>query len=232
MVYVVTIWGDTREHAPTLAREGDHMTDTKDWHRLGAQVDTISRYRETVPLLNEDGLRAMLEAKFWSELDRLPTPERYMAVDALLSGYLSVDRGRSKVASTDTLLHHVELDDFYAGIDAGIRFAVRVLHAAGIETCQSCEGGQGHSYKEPSIDLRADGPHRASGFRALSALADYGLHVRRVELVWDVVDDLPTERIWRIVLRKAHPERADERPQFIHGCVPNVGRHGAPLGDS
>ena len=32
---------------------------------------------------------------------------------------------------------------FYQGLDDGIRFAVRVLHAAGFETCQSCEGGPG-----------------------------------------------------------------------------------------
>lgn len=200
------------------------MTCTTTWYRRGAQVETLYRDRERITLLEGDRLRATLEAKFWSELDRLPTPERYVAVDAIMNGYLSIDRGRDKVASAEALRHHVQPDEFYAGIDAGVRFAVRVLHAAGIETCQSCEGGQGHAYTEPSVDMRADGPHRAGGFRALSALADYGLHVRRIELVWDVVDDLPTERIWRVVLRKAHSERADERPQFIRGCVPNVGR--------
>lgn len=32
-------------------------------------------------------------------------------------------------------------DSWYLKLDRGIRFAVRVLHARGFETCQSCQGG-------------------------------------------------------------------------------------------
>jgi len=198
------------------------MIDIIQWQKRGNDTATIYGPSGVAPSLAGDKLRAALVARFLDELNKLQAHERYVAIDALVQGYESgAPRAQAK-APAGAVRHHVESDEFYAGIDAGIRFAVRVLHADGIETCQSCEGGQGHAYEEPSIDLRADGPHRASGFRALSALADYGLHVRRVELVWDVVDDLPTERIWRIVLRKAHPDRADERPQFVRGCVANV----------
>ena len=44
--------------------------------------------------------------------------------------------------------NHMMPDEWYQGLDKGIRFAVRVLHAAGIaDTCQSCEGGPGHAYE-------------------------------------------------------------------------------------
>jgi hypothetical protein len=37
------------------------------------------------------------------------------------------------------------------GLDAGIRKAVECLQAEGIETFESCEGGPGHSFPEPTI---------------------------------------------------------------------------------
>jgi hypothetical protein len=108
---------------------------------------------------------------------------------------------------------------WYAQIDRGVRFAVRVLHAAGgMETCQSCEGGAGHAYSEPSIDLVAEGGHDATGFRALAALTAYGLDVHDVAIIWTCQHGLPYQRIWRVTLRATYPERADEIPGFIYGC--------------
>lgn len=105
---------------------------------------------------------------------------------------------------------------FYQKIDAGIRFAVRVLHAAGIETCQSCEGGDGHAYHDPTVDLVADD---GAGLRAVAALSDYGLDVLALAMVWPVRHGLIVDRIWRVTLRRAWPERANEQPGFIHGYV-------------
>ena len=111
----------------------------------------------------------------------------------------------------------MEPEAFYQGLDHGIRFAVRVLHAAGgIETCQSCQGGKGHSYLEPSIDLIATG-NDAVGFRALAALVDYGLPVSGIAIVWPVRHGLPYERLWRITFARTMEDRADERPMPVHG---------------
>ena len=109
----------------------------------------------------------------------------------------------------------------YGGIDAGVRFAVRVLHAATIETCQSCEGGHGHAYAAPTIDMiaRADD---ATGFAALSALTDYGLPVDTLSIVWNVFNGLPFEKLWRVTFRRAMPERADEEPIFIKTSAPHI----------
>ncbi len=103
--------------------------------------------------------------------------------------------------------------EFYAQLDPGIRFPVRVLHAHGIETGQSCEGGKGHAYDKPTVDLR-DGGTRPVGFAALSALEDYGLRVADVALFWRVDKGVPVENFWRLTLRQAWPERADEVPIF------------------
>lgn len=106
---------------------------------------------------------------------------------------------------------------FYQDLDPGIRFAVRVLHAAGgLETCQSCQGGKGHSYDRPTIDMIATGDG-AKGFRALAELADYGLHVRDVSIIWPIKYGLPYEKLWRITFWRSMEERADEQPMFVYG---------------
>ena|ERR1035438_9034659 len=106
---------------------------------------------------------------------------------------------------------------FYKELDAGIRFAVRVLHAAGgIETCQSCQGGKGHSYDRPTVDMIATGDG-ALGFRALAALADYGLPVFDVSIVWSIKNFLPYEKLWRVTFSQTMESRANEMPMFIHG---------------
>jgi hypothetical protein len=112
---------------------------------------------------------------------------------------------------------HMMPEAFYRGLDPGIRFAVRVLHAAGgLETCQSCQGGKGHAYPEPSIDLIARGDD-ALGFRALAALQDRGLPASQVLIVWNIQNGLPYEKLWRIVFSKTMEARADELPMFIYG---------------
>lgn len=107
-------------------------------------------------------------------------------------------------------------ESFYNGLDAGIRFPVRVLHAALFETQQSCQGGKGHAYELPTVDLRATG-RDARGFGALHRLEEHGLSVFRLSIVWDVKDGLPYEKLWRIEFRETFEARADEAPMFVHG---------------
>ncbi len=102
-------------------------------------------------------------------------------------------------------------NDPHEGIDAGVRHAVRVLNCRGVETQQSCEGGPGHAYDRPTIDCRARADD-AAGFAALSALVDYGYDVESVALHWEVLHGRPYEIMWRVVLRRAYPERAEEIP--------------------
>lgn len=108
-------------------------------------------------------------------------------------------------------------ESFYQALDPGIRFAVRVLHAAGyVETCQSCQGGKGHSYDRPTIDMLA-GSADAKGFMALAALVDYGLPVADVAILWNIHNGVPYEKLWRITFTKSMESRADEKPMFVYG---------------
>jgi len=56
--------------------------------------------------------------------------------------------------------------DFERALDPGIEQAVVILIAAGVETFESCEGGPGHSFPEPTVKFSGD---RSEGYRAVAA---------------------------------------------------------------
>lgn len=80
-------------------------------------------------------------------------------------------------------------------LDAGIRNAVEVLGRSGVETFESCEGGSGHAYPEPTV--RFHGNH-AEGFRALGIAMQAGLPVAGLRRVWPVLDNEPTGPWWEL----------------------------------
>ena len=86
----------------------------------------------------------------------------------------------------------------YDGLDAGVRDAVRVLRAAGVETFESCEGGPGHGYPEPTIRFHGE---RAAAWHALGVAQAHGLAVYEVRRTWPLVDGEPTGPWWEMVLR-------------------------------
>ena len=84
-------------------------------------------------------------------------------------------------------------------LDPGIRHAVELLNDAGIETYESCEGGDGHTYKEPTIRFHGD---RSEGFRALALALQNNLPVSAVRRVWVINDGEPTGPTWELVFWK------------------------------
>ncbi len=85
-------------------------------------------------------------------------------------------------------------------LDRGIRKAVERLQACGIETFESCEGGRGHAYPEPTI--RFYGTPEA-GWRALGICLAYGLPILCLRRVWYVLDsNEPTGPQWEITFRQ------------------------------
>lgn len=73
--------------------------------------------------------------------------------------------------------------DFGTPLDPGIERAVRLLREAGVETFESCEGGTGHGYYEPTIRFHGQ---REEGYRAYAVAASYGLPVRAIRRIWPV----------------------------------------------
>jgi hypothetical protein len=108
-------------------------------------------------------------------------------------------------------------ESFYKALDAGIRFPVRVLHAHGFDTCQSCQGGKGHSYFEPTIDMAAGGKSDVEGIAALGPLVQYGLPVSTVGLIWNIDEGLPYEKLWRITFSHHMLDRVNDKLIFEWG---------------
>jgi hypothetical protein len=87
--------------------------------------------------------------------------------------------------------------------DPGIAIAVETLRKAGVETFESCEGGDGHAYLEPTIRFHGD---RTEGFRALAFAMQHGLRVNCLRRIWPVRDGEPTGPWWEITFI---PTKAD-----------------------
>ena len=80
-------------------------------------------------------------------------------------------------------------------LDPKIEQAVLVLRSAGVETFESCEGGEGHAYPEPTIRFHGS---QADGLRALAAAIDGGLPVSELRRTWPIVDGEPTGPWWEM----------------------------------
>lgn len=93
-------------------------------------------------------------------------------------------------------------DRFDPPVDEGIRDAVLALRAVGVETYESCEGGPGHAYYEPSVRFHGD---QSEGYRALSAAIAANLPVGELRRVWMVIDGEPNGPWWELTFR---PPRA------------------------
>jgi hypothetical protein len=81
-------------------------------------------------------------------------------------------------------------------LDPGIARAVKILNEAGVETYESCEGGKGHSYPEPTIRFYGE---RYEGFRALSVAMANRLRVKALRRIWLMRDDEPVGPDWEMV---------------------------------
>ena len=85
-------------------------------------------------------------------------------------------------------------------LDPGIKVYVETLAAAGIETFESCQGGEGHSMPEPTV-VRFHG-ERGEGVRALAVALQGDLPVADLRRYWSVIDGEPTGPYWELTFRQ------------------------------
>lgn len=90
-------------------------------------------------------------------------------------------------------------------LDPGIRRAVLALRSAGIETFESCEGGEGHASPEPVVRFYGNA---WEGHRAFAVAMTYGLPLRSVRRFYDVVDGELQGPHWELALHSAGPRLA------------------------
>ena len=81
-------------------------------------------------------------------------------------------------------------------LDPGITAEVEALRAGAVETFESCQGGRGHAYAEPTVRFHGD---QAEGFRALAVAMRAKLRVTNLRRVWPVLDGEPTGPWWELV---------------------------------
>lgn len=70
-------------------------------------------------------------------------------------------------------------------LDRWIAYAVKVLRDSGVETYESCQGGSGHSFREPIVRFHGG---TAEGYRAAAIAMQNGLPVVAVRRFWRVID--------------------------------------------
>lgn len=106
-------------------------------------------------------------------------------------------------------VHPEDWDDVPAipGLDPGIAPIVRVLRAHGVETFESCEGGDGHAYHVPTVAVHGGRPE--AGWHALSVALTYGYEPTTVARVWRISESAPVEVAWHLTFRPLKEKLTD-----------------------
>lgn len=86
-------------------------------------------------------------------------------------------------------------ETFWAHLDPGIREIVKILRDGGVTTSESCEGGPGHAYPEPTVRFCGDRPE---GLQALYIAQSHALNVGELRRVWPIIDGEPTGPYWEL----------------------------------
>lgn len=89
--------------------------------------------------------------------------------------------------------------EFSPPLDPGIRRYVEILVRGGIETYESCQGGEGHCYPEPTIRFHGD---MSEGFKAFDIARKHALPVSSFQRIWVVIDGEPVGPKWEMVFHR------------------------------
>lgn len=107
--------------------------------------------------------------------------------------------------------------DYDLPLDMGIREAVMALQRAGVETFESCQGGEGHCYPEPTIRFHGE---ISEGFRALSVALAAELPVSALRRAWPIIEKEPTGPWWELTFYPPGPmgRETANREKVSFGC--------------
>ena len=88
-------------------------------------------------------------------------------------------------------------------LDPGIKAWVELLQEDGVKTFESCEGGRGHWFYEPTIRFHGD---FSEGFRALAMAQEHHLPVCELRQTWSVLQNGKVEGpVWEMTFLNAAP---------------------------
>ncbi len=80
-------------------------------------------------------------------------------------------------------------------LDPGIAETVHALRRCGVPTYESCQGGPGHTFPEPTVRFSGG---REQGVQVLGLALQLRLPVRALKRVWRVVDGEPVGPHWEL----------------------------------
>ena len=87
-------------------------------------------------------------------------------------------------------------------IDDGIRHAVLILRSGGVETFESCQGGDGHPRPEPVVKFHGSS---WAGYHAFAVAMEHGLPVADLRRVYGVVEGQLQGPWWEMTFRTTDP---------------------------
>jgi hypothetical protein len=119
--------------------------------------------------------------------------------------------GRTPLRPDPATLQRAKELYFEPPLDEGIRAIVITLVANGVETFESCEGGRGHSFPEPTVRFEGSS---AEGLRALSVALENGLPITRLRRAWGIIDGSIHGPWWEMTFwpPKDSPQWAERDP--------------------
>ena len=87
-------------------------------------------------------------------------------------------------------------------LDPDMREKVKILVENGVETFESCQGGDGHCFAEPTVRFHGE---PAEGFRALAVAMANGLKVLSLRRYWLIIGNEPTGPHWEMTFLPEQP---------------------------
>jgi hypothetical protein len=105
------------------------------------------------------------------------------------------------IADPDVVQRGKELV-FEPPLDEGIREIVLALIAHGVDTYESCQGGEGHGSPVPFVRFEGG---LSEGPRAFSVAVAYGLPVANLMRVWSVDHDMLHGPWWEMTFIPSRP---------------------------
>lgn len=99
-------------------------------------------------------------------------------------------------------LRNMKNIEYSPPLDKGIQHEVEILVEGGIETYESCEGGIGHCYPEPTVRFHGE---RSEGFKALAIALQNDLKPSNLRRIWPIIDGEPVGPTWEMTFY--HPSK-------------------------
>lgn len=89
--------------------------------------------------------------------------------------------------------------EFSPPLDPGIDREVQTLLDNHIDTFESCEGGPGHAYFEPTVRFHGD---QFEGFKAFTIAMQNGLKPTKLSRIWMIIEGELVGPYWEMTFTK------------------------------